>query len=89
MLFSEEVPYFHSRSKPKAHAVRVARTVVLEAGQENLVRGQTQFVEPVEKGVMLSPTKGVVENTPSAGRLLSRLECRRGSCKCQDLIPMS
>ena len=47
--------------------MRVARTVVLEARQENLVRGHTQFVEPVERGVMLNPTKGVVEKTQNAG----------------------
>lgn len=61
VLFGEEVPYFHSQSKSKAHAVRVARTVVLEAGQEYLVQGHTHFREPVKGKVMLSPTKGFVE----------------------------
>ncbi|KAJ8369381.1 hypothetical protein SKAU_G00094090 [Synaphobranchus kaupii] len=56
-----EVPYFHPQSKPKAHAVRVARTVVLEAGQEYLVRGHTRCRELVKGEVMLSPTKGFFE----------------------------
>ncbi|XP_036001790.1 uncharacterized protein LOC118565513 [Fundulus heteroclitus] len=61
VLFGEEVPYFYSRNKPKTHAVRVARTVVLEAGQEYLVRGNVQYREPVKGEVVLNPTKGFVE----------------------------
>lgn len=37
VLFREEVSYFHTQNKPKAHAVRVAQTVVFEPGQEYLV----------------------------------------------------
>jgi len=55
------VPYFYSQSKPRAHAVRVAWTVVLEAGQEYFVRGHTQFREPVKGEMMLSPTEGFVK----------------------------
>ncbi|KAL7406654.1 hypothetical protein ABVT39_024094 [Epinephelus coioides] len=61
VLFGEEVPYFHTTGKPKTHAVRVARTVVLEAGQEYVVRGHAHLREPVKGEVMLSPTKGFVE----------------------------
>ena len=56
VLFGEEVPYFDSKNKPKAHSVRVARTVVLEAGQEFVVRGNIHLKDPVEGGLMLSPT---------------------------------
>ncbi|CAL8343057.1 unnamed protein product [Merluccius merluccius] len=42
------------------HAVRMARTVVLEAGQEYLVGGTTHFREPVKGEVLLSPTKVLV-----------------------------
>lgn len=45
VLFGEEVPYFHSQRKPKTHAVKVARTVVLEPGEEYLVRGHAHFKE--------------------------------------------
>ena len=41
--------------------MRVARTVVLEAGQEFVVRGNIHLKDPVEGGLMLSPTKGFVE----------------------------
>lgn len=60
VLFGEEVT-ISTQSKPKAHAVRVARTVVLEPGQEYLVRGNSHFREPVKGEVVLSPTKGFVE----------------------------
>ncbi|KAM3623655.1 uncharacterized protein V6R79_013858 [Siganus canaliculatus] len=61
MLFGEEVPYFHQQRQPKTHAVRVARTVVLEAGQEYVVRGNTHLRGPVKGEVLLSPTRGFVE----------------------------
>lgn len=34
VLFSEQIPYFTSKDKPKVHVVRVTRTTVLEAGRE-------------------------------------------------------
>lgn len=63
VLFGEEVPYFQARNKPKEHAhiVRVARSVVLGAGQEYLVRGHTRCREQLTGDVMLSPTKGFME----------------------------
>nr|XP_061825306.1 uncharacterized protein LOC133612154 [Nerophis lumbriciformis] len=61
VLFGEEVPYFDSTNKPKAHAVRVARTVVLEAGQEYVVQGNIHHKDPIKGELMLSPTKGFVE----------------------------
>lgn len=48
VLLGDELSYFHTQSKSKAHAVRVARTVVLEPGQEYLVRGNSHFREPVK-----------------------------------------
>ncbi len=60
VLLGEEVPYFQSQSKPVS-AVRVARTVVLEVGEEYVVPGSTHFGEPVKGEVLLSPTKGFVE----------------------------
>lgn len=38
-LFGEEMPYFRTERKTKTHAVRVARTVMLEAGHEYVVTG--------------------------------------------------
>ncbi|XP_061754270.1 uncharacterized protein LOC133551511 isoform X2 [Nerophis ophidion] len=61
VLFGEEVPYFDSTNKPKAHAVRVARTVVLEAGQEYVVKGNIHVKASIKGELMLSPTKGFVE----------------------------
>lgn len=61
ILFGEEVPYFHPDTAPKSQAVRVARTVVLEAGQEYLVKGNVYFCGEVKGDMMLSPTKGFVE----------------------------
>lgn len=61
VLFGEEVPYFQPHSKTKTHAVRVARTAVLDAGQEYVVRGHTCFKGQVKGEVVLRPTKGFVE----------------------------
>lgn len=61
MLFGETVPYFQEEKSSRANAVRVSRTVVLEPGQEYLVRGHTCREEQVRGEVMLSPTKGFVE----------------------------
>jgi len=61
VLFGEEVPYFHPETVPKSHAVRVARTVVVEAGQEYLAKGKVYFCREAQGDMMLSPTKGFVE----------------------------
>ncbi|KAG1927529.1 interleukin-1 receptor accessory protein-like 1-A [Pimephales promelas] len=61
ILFGEEVPYFHPETVPKSHAVRVARTVVVEAGQEYLAKGNVYFCREAQGDMMLSPTKGFVE----------------------------
>lgn len=61
VLFGEEVPYFHPETAPKSHAVRVARTVVVEPGQEYLVKGTVRCTEGAQGDMMLSPTKGFVE----------------------------
>lgn len=61
VLFGEDVPYFRSQTQPKTYAVRVARTVVLEAGQEYLVQGNVRYREPVKGEVLLNPTKGFIE----------------------------
>ncbi|KAG1957273.1 thy-1 membrane glycoprotein [Pimephales promelas] len=61
ILFGEEVPYFHPETVPKSHAVRVARTVVVEAGQEYLAKGNVYFCRESQGDMMLSPTKGFVE----------------------------
>ncbi|KAF7648021.1 hypothetical protein LDENG_00163390 [Lucifuga dentata] len=65
MLFGEEVPYFQSQSKTKAHGVRVSRNVVLEAKEEYVVRGNTHFREPV-KGEF-------AETTAQPGQLISSI----------------
>lgn len=52
VLFDEDVPYFHAQSKLKTHAVRVARTAVLESVQEYMVRKNIHFREPVEGEVV-------------------------------------
>ncbi len=57
----EDVLYFNLQRKSKTHAVKIARTVILEAGQEYLVKGSTHLRGPVKGDVMLSPTKGFVE----------------------------
>ncbi|KAG1925231.1 thy-1 membrane glycoprotein [Pimephales promelas] len=61
ILFGEEVPYFHPETVPKSHAVRVARTVVVEAGQKYLAKGNVYFCREAQGDMMLSPTKGFVE----------------------------
>lgn len=61
ILFGEEVPYFHPGAVPKSHAVRIARTIVVEAGQEYLVKGNAHFCGEAQGDMMLSPTKGFVE----------------------------
>uniref|UniRef100_A0AAV2K8I4 RNA-directed DNA polymerase n=1 Tax=Knipowitschia caucasica TaxID=637954 RepID=A0AAV2K8I4_KNICA len=61
VLFGEEVPYFHPETVPKSHAVRVSRTVVVEPGQEYLVKGKVHFSTEAQGDMMLSPTKGFVE----------------------------
>lgn len=60
-LFGEKVPYFQSQSKPGTLAVTVAWTVLLEAGEEYVLPGNTHFGRPVKGEVLLSPTKGFVE----------------------------
>ena len=67
VLFGEEVPYFHAMSRPRTHAVRVARTVVVEAGLEYVIRGNTHIKEHLQGEVMLSPTKGFVEKHINPG----------------------
>ncbi|KAI3352572.1 hypothetical protein L3Q82_005508 [Scortum barcoo] len=61
VLFGEEVTYFHPETTQKSHAVRVARTVVVEPGQEYLVGGTVHCNQAVQGDMMLSPTKGFVE----------------------------
>ena len=61
ILFGEEVPYFHSMGPSRTRVVRVARTVVVEAGLEYVVRGNTRLKDHLTGEVMLSPTKGFVE----------------------------
>ncbi|CAI5656958.1 unnamed protein product [Oreochromis niloticus] len=39
ILFSEEVPYYQTEASAKSHAVRIARTVVVDTGQECMVKG--------------------------------------------------
>ncbi|MEQ2178697.1 hypothetical protein GOODEAATRI_016753 [Goodea atripinnis] len=33
ILFGEEVPYYQTETRPKSHAVRMARTVVVDPGE--------------------------------------------------------
>ena len=61
ILFGEGVPYFHSMGPSRMRVVRVARTVVVEAGLEYVVRGNTCLKDHLTGQVMLSPTKGFVE----------------------------
>lgn len=60
-LFGEEMPYFQAERKVKIHTVREARTVVLEAGQEYVVKGHAHIKGAVIGEVMLSLTKNFVE----------------------------
>lgn len=60
-LFGEEVPYFQVMGTSKTRGVRVARTVVVEAGLEYVVRGNTHLKDHIKGEVMLSPTRGFVE----------------------------
>ncbi|XP_063050302.1 uncharacterized protein LOC134445147 [Engraulis encrasicolus] len=60
ILFGEEVPYFNTVSQPKIQAVRVSRTVVVEAGVEYVIRGKIPVKRRVEGEVMLTPTRGFV-----------------------------
>lgn len=61
VLFGEEVPYFHPETDQKSQMVRVARTVVVEPGQEYLVRGTVRGHRASQRDMLLSPTKGFVE----------------------------
>src|SRR4029434_6161357 len=61
ILFGEEVSYFHSMGPSRTRVVRVARTEVVEAGLEYVVRGNTRLKDHLTGEVMLSPTKGFVE----------------------------
>ena len=61
VLFGEEVPFFNPETFPKSHAVRVARTVVVEPGQEYLIKGTVHHTGAAQGDMMLSPTKGFVE----------------------------
>ena len=61
ILFGEEVPYFHSMGPSRTRVVRVARTVVVEAGLEYVVRGNTCLKDHLTGELMLSPTKGFIE----------------------------
>ncbi|XP_062374552.1 uncharacterized protein LOC134062534 isoform X1 [Sardina pilchardus] len=61
ILFGEEVPYFNSVATAKTRPVRVARTVVVEAGLEYVVRGNIRLKDRVKGEVLLSPTKGFIE----------------------------
>uniref|UniRef100_A0AAV2MLW5 Peptidase A2 domain-containing protein n=1 Tax=Knipowitschia caucasica TaxID=637954 RepID=A0AAV2MLW5_KNICA len=61
VLFGEEVPYFHPETVSRSHAVRIARTLVMEPGQEYLVKGTVHLDEAIQGDMMLSPTKGFVE----------------------------
>lgn len=55
------MPYVHLETAPKSHAVRVARTVMVEPGHEYLIRGTVHGNQAVWGHMMLSPTKGFVE----------------------------
>lgn len=61
VLFGEEVPYFSPCLNTQKLAVKVARTVVLEAGREYVVPGKVCGRRPLAGDVMMSPTKGFVE----------------------------
>lgn len=61
VLFGEEVPYFQSHSKPRALAVKVARTVLLGTGEEYVVPGNTRCRRQINGEVLLNPTKRFVE----------------------------
>ncbi|MEQ2197012.1 hypothetical protein XENOCAPTIV_020897, partial [Xenoophorus captivus] len=61
ILFGEEVPYYQTETSPKSHAVRMARTVVVDPGQEYLVKGHVHLGAVAHGDMMLSPTKGFVE----------------------------
>ncbi|XP_077362008.1 uncharacterized protein LOC144006828 [Festucalex cinctus] len=61
VLFSEEVPYYQAEGRPKSRAVRVSRTVVVEPGQEFMVKGDVNLGVVTLDNMMLSPTKGFVE----------------------------
>ncbi|CAI5671880.1 unnamed protein product [Oreochromis niloticus] len=61
ILFGEEVLYYQTEASTKSHAMRIARTVVLEPGQEYMVKGNVQNGAAAQSDMMLSPTKGFVE----------------------------
>lgn len=61
VLFGEEVPYFHPEAARKSQMVRVARTVMVEPGQEYLVRGMVRGRRASQGDMLLSPTIGFVE----------------------------
>ncbi|XP_026022288.1 uncharacterized protein LOC113021785 [Astatotilapia calliptera] len=61
ILFGEEVLYYQTEASTKSHAVRIARTVVVEPGQEYMVKGNVHPGAAARGDMMLSPTKGFVE----------------------------
>ncbi|CAI5670379.1 unnamed protein product [Oreochromis niloticus] len=61
ILFGEEVLYYQTEATTKSHAVRIARTVVVEPGQEYMVKGNVHPGAAARGDMMLSPTKGFVE----------------------------
>lgn len=81
VLFGEGVPYVHLETAPKSHAVRVARTVMVEPGHEYLIRGTVHGNQAVSGNMMLSPTKGFVEkHTMLIARVLLRCQCPAYHC---------
>lgn len=61
VLFGEVVPYFQPETPPKSLTARVARTIVVEPGQEYLVKGTVHCGKAAQGDMMLSPTIGFVE----------------------------
>ncbi|CAI5689901.1 unnamed protein product [Oreochromis niloticus] len=61
ILFGEEVLYYQTEASTKSHAVRIARTVVVEPGQEYMVKSNVHPGAAARGDMMLSPTKGFVE----------------------------
>ncbi|MEQ2204331.1 hypothetical protein XENOCAPTIV_011529 [Xenoophorus captivus] len=61
ILSGEEVPYYQTETRPKSHAVRMARTVVVDPGEEYFVKGRVHLGTVAHGDMMLSSTKGFVE----------------------------
>ena len=62
-LCGEKVPRFNPSHQSRVHIVRVARTTVLESGCEYVVPGTADLLHAADRDLMLSQTKGFIENT--------------------------